>query len=177
MEGRIDKEEVGLYLSESKIFLDCGTDCNYNIGNIILMTSKEMNRIFHLYWAFNEKSIIYVPFGTEELFKEYLNSIHSLNNCKKKEFENKIVGVKEGDIIEYKNYKIKIVETDKEQIGYLFFEKRKKLKEEYKSLGKEEIKKMKDVSIEIEYPLFGYFGIWNHEKEFKEFKIIDERLF
>lgn len=177
-EGTINKKEVGLYIPELKMFLDCGIDCNYNFARIVLITGRDIKRLFHLYWSFGEECILYVPKGSEKIFQEFLDSIHSLNNSRETKLLINIIGVEDGVKIEYKNLIIQVVGIDQDNIGYLFYEKRKKVKEEYKNLSKDKMKEMKDhLTMDILYPLFGYFGNREIKQEYKDHIIINQNIF
>lgn len=111
---------------------------------------------------------IYVPDPCVQFLKPYLKSAQNLNDCAEDSTPEKyaIHGVKNGASISFANnlYVAQVIECDHTvpSVGYLFYERRSKLKEEYKNMEGKELAKLKkqnvQVSQEVLVPLFAFLG-------------------
>ena len=115
----------------------------------------------------NRKLDIYAPEPCIQYMHPYLKSAQNLNDCQPDSFEKFVLhGVKTGNTIDIsKNlYSVHVIECvhTVPSVGYLFYERRSKLKDEYKNLDGKSLAQLRkekvNVSEEVLVPLFAFLG-------------------
>jgi ribonuclease Z len=163
-------DATGFYVPELGICLDAGIVMDMK-PSAMFVTHSHADHSFmvpYFYGRGRTQLPVYTPMGSHEFYRVFLQSAQNLNDCDEQaptKFE--LRPVSSGDSFEYAAKKPLIVEVVKcyhpvPCVGYLFYEKRSKLKEEYKGLPGKEIAELRKNNIEINdivhVPLFAYIG-------------------
>ena len=179
-------KNTGFYIPEMKIMLDCGVENDFipdhvfithghsdhsrDIPNVIVQLSNYKNS-----GSFNNKKVnIYAPIEIVEYIRNYIDAFYIMsknNPTHKAHCKYNLIPVQTNTRIQITIRNIEhIVEIIKcyhtvPCVGYGFIELRKRLKEQYRGLSKEELITLKKNGIDIlenyEHPLFCYLGDTN----------------
>ena len=170
-------------IPELKIALDAG-GCRGRVPPYFFLTHTHFDHVIDVWYILpTEITTMYCPIGTAKLLRNFVQYSLEMNSGATFEIDRKridnyaLIEVNANEEILYdkvRNIYIKVVQCHHKipSIGYAFFEKRKKLKEEYKNLSKNEFIQLKkekiEVTHEVIYPLFVYMGDTNASVFFHE---------
>jgi ribonuclease Z len=168
-------EATGLYVPEMDVMLDAGTVVTTTKFRRLFVTHSHNDHSLQIPLMYSPSSPapidIYVPNESVPYFDAYLTSAQLLNDhgdekaiatCAKRYL---LHGVSEQQIIELdKSYRVEIINCHHTIpcVGFVFYEKRSKLKSDYTHLTGKQIQEIKkqgvDVTEQVSIPLFAFLG-------------------
>jgi len=168
-------EATGLYVPEMDVMLDAGTVVTTTKFRRLFVTHSHNDHSLQIPLMYSASSPapidIYVPNESVPYFDAYLTSAQLLNDhgdekaiatCAKRYL---LHGVSEQQIIELdKSYRVEIINCHHTIpcVGFVFYEKRSKLKSDYTHLTGKQIQERKkqgvDVTEQVSIPLFAFLG-------------------
>jgi ribonuclease Z len=168
-------EATGLYVPEMDVMLDAGTVVTTTKFRRLFVTHSHSDHSLQIPLMYSASSPtpidIYVPNESVPYFDAYLTSAQLLNDhgdekaidtCAKRYL---LHGVSEQQIIELdKSYRVEIINCHHTIpcVGFVFYEKRSKLKSDYIHLTGKQIQERKkqgvDVTEQVSIPLFAFLG-------------------
>ncbi|CAF1582644.1 unnamed protein product [Rotaria magnacalcarata] len=168
-------EATGLFVPEMDIMLDAGTVVTTSKFRRLFVTHSHSDHSYQIPYMYSPSSPmpldIYVPNESLQHFNAYLTSAQLLNDhgdekaiatCAKR---YTLHGVVEKQIIELDDsYSVEIINCHHTVpcVGYVFYERRKKLKSDYTHLTGKQIQEIKkqgiDITEEMNVPLFAFLG-------------------
>jgi ribonuclease Z len=163
-----------LYLKQLDIMFDAGANSPFNPKYILIthIHGDHTQALSGIIIGLKVKPIIYCPTGTKSYLYNYLLNYEKMTKQRElvnmQRFENKfdLREINVGDMIEINNNKIivgvKTFHGNCSSIGYGLFDKKKKLKDEYKNCSADDLIKLKKEKIiideEIIIPVLLYTG-------------------
>jgi ribonuclease BN (tRNA processing enzyme) len=143
----------GFWIRQWKIMLDAGLQTLFNPENIFITHTHtdHIEKLPMIITGLDKLPNIYIPKGSINFVINYLYSHHVLNNMKEdpsfmEKIKSKLIEVSDNDEFEIisnkKKILVRVFETDHtiESYGYAFSTYKKKLKEEFRNLPKDELK-------------------------------------
>ncbi|KAL0477182.1 MBL fold metallo-hydrolase [Acrasis kona] len=163
-------DATGFYVPELGICLDAGIIMDMKPSAMFITHSHSDHSFMvpYFYGRRGTKLPIYTPGASVEFYRTYLQGAQNLNDCDLNaptKFE--LRPVEYGDTFEYAGKRTVTVEVIRcfhpvPCVGYLFYEKRNRLKEEYKGLTGKEIAELRKNNVQINesvvIPLFAFLG-------------------
>lgn len=156
------------FIREWNIMLDAGINTEI-IPEHIFITHAHDDHILHLYQILNNnpnksKPFVYVPYGTKKFFQQFLDARQKLSHlnqnsiCRKCQIIECTPGQNIPIVTNKKNMIVNIFQTDHttNSIAFAFSEVKNKLKSEYLSKTGQEIKKAKELGIDIYNKITNY---------------------
>lgn len=168
-------EATAFYIPEMDVMLDAGTVVTTTKFRRMFVTHSHSDHSFQIPWMYSPSSPapidIYIPNESVTLLNTYLTSAQLLNDhgdekalitCTRR---YQLHGVSQGDIIDLdKTYRVEIIRCHHTVpcVGYAFYEKRNKLKAEYRQLTGKQIQDLRkqgtEVTEQVDIPLFAFLG-------------------
>ncbi|CAF2350427.1 unnamed protein product [Rotaria sp. Silwood2] len=168
-------EATALFVPEMNMMLDAGTVVTTTKFQRLFVTHSHSDHSYQIPLMYSASSSIpldiYVPHESLFHFNTYLTSAQLLNDhgdekaiatCAKR---FTLHGVLDKQIIDLDDlYRVEIINCHHTVpcVGYIFYEKRKKLKSDYSHLNGKQIQEIKqqgiDISEQINVPLFAFLG-------------------
>ncbi|CAF4099917.1 unnamed protein product [Adineta steineri] len=189
-------DATSLFIPELDILLDCGCSVTVTRPLHIFITHTHLDHCLDItrLWGKNVIPKVYLPTFAVQPMQDYIRKCQVLTMFKEIDpdpakwvpsFE--LIGVEPDDLLDFREtMKIRVFEMDYSVpcCGYGFYERRRKLKQEYKHLSNIDIGKMKRENKNLELneerlvPLFAFMGnttvsIFNrYENELFQFPLI-----
>eukprot|EP01111_Echinosteliopsis_oligospora_P017141 TRINITY_DN7332_c0_g1_i2.p1 TRINITY_DN7332_c0_g1~~TRINITY_DN7332_c0_g1_i2.p1 ORF type:complete len:196 (-),score=39.89 TRINITY_DN7332_c0_g1_i2:287-874(-) len=162
---------TGFYIPELNWALDAGININKYVSHAFV-THGHLDHSFMVPFMLSRDATtnFYAPTETTPFLQRYMRSSHQLNDCVEDIHDRKyvispaLVGSEYQIQTGKQLYIMKPVQCvhSVPSIGYCFYDRRKKLKEEYKNLKGAEIAKLRkegiEVSEDVNHPLFAFMG-------------------